>query len=105
MLGAIITLTIIIVLLEIYRSIFSTLQYFETKKTNVILTMDSSQLYLSAVKGQKINKPILPSRRNGIPMQEVSDDPTSDIDNGINLLTMDPEEGYQAIVDTMGVKE
>lgn len=105
MIGSIITLVIVCLILEIYHSIIITFQYFEIRNTNKIMAMDSSQVYLSAVKTQKTKKPIIPSRRNGIPMQEATDEPTNDIDNGINLLNMDPDEGYRAVMDTMGVSE
>lgn len=107
MMGALLTIIIFCSLLGISQVVFLILQYAELKKLNGILIKDSTQTYLQAIQGQKTKKPILSPTRNGVPIQDnrqIKNDQDSQ-NEGMNLLEMDPEEGYQAILDTMGVKE
>ncbi len=104
MIEAILIVGTIIAVVLIACLVFLVLQYSESRKTNILLIKDSTQAYLDAIQGQKTKKPVLSPTRNGVPIQ---DNRKVEIDksDGTNLLEMDPEEAYQAIMGTMGVVE
>lgn len=104
MIEAILIICILLVIVGISCLVFLILGYLEGRRTNKLLVNDSTQVYLNAIQGQKTNKPVLPPTRNGVPIQDNRKVVVED-SKGVNLLEMDPEEGYQAIMDTMGVVE
>ena len=104
MIEAILIVGIVIAIVMVASLVFLVLQYNESRKTNTLLVKDSTQAYLNAIQGQKTKKPILSPTRNGIPIQ---DNRKIEIEksDGTNLLEMEPELAYQAVMETMGVKE
>ncbi len=104
MIEAILIISILLGIIGIACLVFLVLQYTESKRTNVLLLKDSTQAYLDSIQKQKTKKPFLPPTRNGAPIQDHHKIEIEKSD-GTNLLDMDPEEGYQAIMDTMGVVE
>lgn len=104
MIEAILIVGVVLAIVSVVRLVFSVLQYGEAKKINTLLVKDSTQAYLDAIQGQKTKKPILPPTRNGVPIQ---DNRKIEIEksDGTNLLDMEPEAAYKAVMETMGVKE
>lgn len=105
MIEAVLIVVILITLLLITVVVFQILSFVEQRKTNHLLLKDSTQAYLDAIKFQKTKKPFLSPTRNGKIIQEEQRPVKNDQEDGTNLLEMDPEDGYHAIMETMGVKE
>lgn len=105
MIEALLIVVILLAITSISTLIFQILSYIAQIETNKLLLKDSTQAYLDAIKFQKTKKPMLSPTRNGKVIQEEQRPVRNDEEEGTNLLTMDPEDGYNAILETMGVKE
>jgi hypothetical protein len=101
MIEAILIMIILLVVLKVVQVVLAMFHFIETKRTNLLLSKDSTQSYMQAIQSQKTTVPTRPPSRNGIPMQGSS---RSQQEDNTNLLEMDAEEGYEAIERTMGVQ-
>lgn len=102
MIEAILIVGIILVFIGVACLVFLVLHYNQSKFMNTLLVKDSTRVYLDAIQNQKTDKPFSP-RRNGV---QIEDNRKIEVDeSGTNLLEMDPDEAYDAIMGTMGVTE